>query len=411
MSGPIPGSVRRAVVGLLAGGLCVFLAWPAPAAADLRDQYRYKFPCGAGEDCAVTQTAHVNNALDFDIGGWAYDGIVRAMSQGTVDTLHFDAYQCTWPDSHGLGLWAEVQDIFSKVNVYGHLASFSVSEGQQVLQGDPLGQEGNTGYSQDCAVHLHWEPGGALPSYIDSVETSSLCATCWYDSTNAPGGEIWGYFVPFPSIRDHYIDHGGWGLGWTHDVGRPGLPFPQGLYVHNYRTWGWEQTFANNPWYTGAIELGLYAPAWDPGVSQLIELPYWRIWNVGVMVGNGWRSISLPMGDRDACPPGSISTCAGYQLFHLGYIWNDWSVVYGAVWCPDVMATGWPTEDHKKDGAVTILNDVLAVLEYTGTQQGGPPNSYGHLYDPWFDMEGDGFITILSDVLAVLAGSGVCRPT
>jgi hypothetical protein len=189
-------------------------------------------------------------------------------------------------------------------------------------------------------------------------------------------------------------------------VGRPGLPYPQGLYVHNYRTWGWEQTFAHDPWYYDHKERGFYAAVWNPAASQHIEEPYWRFWNVGALDGYVYRSISLPMADRSACPPGSVSTCAGYQLFHLGYMWNDWSVIYGAVWCPDVGIAG----QHTKSGAVN-MSDVLAVLAYVGCYQGGPPNPSGWYYDAWFDADGSAAIS-MSDVLAVLDAFGhYCHPT
>jgi hypothetical protein len=225
-------------------------------------------------------------------------------------------------------------------------------------------------------------------------------------STDSPAGED-ANLTSFPSIRDHYIYHGGWIYGWTHDVGRPGLPFPQGLYVHNYYAWGWEQTFAHDPWYYDHIERGFYAGVWDPGVSEHIDDPYWRFWDVGALVGTAYHSISLPMGERGPCPPGSISTCAGYQLFHLGYMWNDWSVIYGAVWCPDVAGL---IGQHVKSGAVN-LQDVVAVIHYVGCQQGGPPNQNGAYYDAWFDMDGSGWVNS-QDVILVLNGTGrVCHAT
>jgi hypothetical protein len=47
------------------------------------------------------------------------------------------------------------------------------------------------------------------------------------------------------------------------------------------------------------------------------------------------------------------------------------------------------TMADRDDFAVTIINDMLAVLEYTGTSNGGGPNSGGRDYDD--DMDGDGY--------------------
>jgi len=78
-----------------------------------------------------------------------------------------------------------------------------------------------------------------------------------------------------------------------------------------------------------------------------------------------------------------------------------------------------------RDKAISIINDVLAVLEYSGTSDDGPPNAAGRDYDQ--DNNGDGeddgilydrsvgvvwsgapegAITIIVDVLLVLAQSG-----
>jgi len=78
-----------------------------------------------------------------------------------------------------------------------------------------------------------------------------------------------------------------------------------------------------------------------------------------------------------------------------------------------------------RDKAVSVLNDVLAVLEYSGTSENGPPNAIGRDYD--FDIDGDtvkdglaydrspgpvwsdapdGAINILGDALLVLAQTG-----
>jgi len=78
-----------------------------------------------------------------------------------------------------------------------------------------------------------------------------------------------------------------------------------------------------------------------------------------------------------------------------------------------------------RDRAISVINDVLAVLEYSGCSDGGPPNAAGRQYNQdnngddeddgilydrsvgvvWSDAP-DGAITIIVDVLLVLAQSG-----
>ncbi len=370
-------------------------------------QYRYKFPCNAGEDCAVTQTAHVNNALDFDIGGGAYSGTIRSMSQGTVFAKHVSQDVCT---PSGLGKWYEVDDIFGRRVVYAHLASFAVSETQRVFQGDVLGVEGNTGNAgwPDCAVHLHWEPGGGLPEYIDAVPTGGLCAVCWYNSTNAqPGGRpdgTWHY-----GFWDEYRRQGHWyGVGWTH-------AYRGTEYIHDYRVWGQEQNFRHDPDGFGTEFEAIYAPAWDPTATYHIDSPLWAAWEAGALIPDRPDpvSISVPWKWQQACPAGSRSDCAAYQLTHLGYLWLS---VFGqpfAVWCPDVheyTPPGEPPPPGFKNGVVDI-SDVLADLYYVFTDQGGPPNGNGVYYHPWWDMDGNTSVD-MADIIMVLGGTfRECKPT
>jgi hypothetical protein len=406
----------RTRLAVLAAAAMVVVLLPLsapPAEGALSDGFRYKWPWLPGTGYTITTlpyqeehnctTGSCSDAYDFVIA----NDDVRSSTQGQIAIAWDQETSCS---GSGLGNYVLVHSGSGPLTyiTYAHLASVTQTAGP-IYQGDYVGEQGETGYVIPCpgGKHLHFQFEPARPGLIDNRATnfSTKNPNPPLASTNSPAGED-ANLTPFPAIRDHWIYHGGWTFGWTHDVGRPGLPFPQGLYVHTYRSWGWEQTFANNPWYTGAVELGLYVGAWDQGVSQYIEQPYWRIWNVGALVGYIYRSISLPMGDRDVCPPGSVGTCAGYQLYHLGYMWNDWSVIYGAVWCPDVGIVG----QHTKDGAVN-MQEVVAVLYYVGCYQGGPPNGNGAYYDAWFDMDGSAAINF-QDVVAVLNAVGLaCHPT
>ena len=87
--------------------------------------------------------------------------------------------------------------------------------------------------------------------------------------------------------------------------------------------------------------------------------------------------------------------------------------------------SGDPSGLDNRDHAISIINDVLAVLEYAGTSLNGPPNSVPRDYDDDVNGDGvpdgvaydrsvgalrtgvpDGAVTIIVDVLAVLAQSG-----
>jgi hypothetical protein len=58
---------------------------------------------------------------------------------------------------------------------------------------------------------------------------------------------------------------------------------------------------------------------------------------------------------------------------------------------------------NDRDSSVALLFDVLAVLEYSGTWLGGPPNGTPRDHDDDIDEDTapDGSITILTDVLLV----------
>jgi len=93
--------------------------------------------------------------------------------------------------------------------------------------------------------------------------------------------------------------------------------------------------------------------------------------------------------------------------------------------------SGDPSGTDDRDHAISIINDVLAVLEYGGTSDGGPPNAEGRHYTQ--DMNGDtvsdgmaydrlvggtrsagpdGAVSIIVDVLLVLEQGGYgCGPT
>ncbi|MGB6836480.1 MAG: hypothetical protein WBF66_02105 [Dehalococcoidia bacterium] len=433
-------AVCLAVTALLA-------TWHAVGAEQV--DFRFKWPWRPLETTAVAvttlpysgvhdcQSGSCTDAYDFVIS----DDRVISSAEGTVIQRVDSIDPQTCIAEQGLGNCAKVLvptptevNPASTIQVwYGHLQSVSAPPvNGTILQGDPVGIQGITGYTigndygwngtswgYHCGRHLHFEFYPSSPSNpqrpdkIDGQNTKPTISPPLV-STNSGIGQYWYYGTTNWPIRNKYIAKGGWDglnpsdpaddMGWTSDPQRSGLPSPQALYVHTYRVWGFEQNFRHDPDPWGRQVEGLYEADWSPGTAYLVDSPFWEAWEFGAWVGSAYWSISIPRGDIGSCPGGSAPICLLYQRFHLGYIWMD-RVYTGvqAVWCPDVFGD---------DYAVNIIGDVLAVLEYAGTYQGGPPNANGKYYDPWYDMDGDGAINITTDVLLVVAAAGdYCYPT
>ncbi len=396
-----------------------------------------------GETCNNGGPGSCTDAYDFDItdgGDW-----VISSAEGTVLARRTTINPEYCISADGLGNYVKVLvptptelDPGDTIQVwYGHLTSVSPpGVGATILQGDPVGVQGITGhtYGNDwgwdgtswgnhCGKHLHlefWPSSEADPQHPEKMDGQTSPGT----STNSGIGEYWYYgFPPDPiAIRTKYIQMGGWDgidpsysatiddMGWTNDPQRQGLPSPQALYVHTYRAWGFEQDFRQpaDPW--GKEREGIYQPDWSPGSGFIVRSPFWDAWEAGgagTSIPPVYHSISVPLADQGGCPPGSRPDCVAYQLTHLGYLWMHAWGWYAAVWCPDVgMGAG-----NKTKNGVADIQDVLAVLWYAFTYQGGPPNSNGVSYDPWYDAGGDTGID-MSDVLAVLDGvMRDCYPT
>jgi hypothetical protein len=114
-------NARIAITGLTTIALPLVLSIYA-ASAD-HDQFEYKLPCAPSDACYLTTQDHTpGHSLDFDIGGSAFDGTVKAMAEGIVSDLRVDQTECT---SSGLGMQVHVSDIFGRTTIYAHLASFA----------------------------------------------------------------------------------------------------------------------------------------------------------------------------------------------------------------------------------------------------------------------------------------------
>jgi murein DD-endopeptidase MepM/ murein hydrolase activator NlpD len=61
----------------------------------------------------------------------------------------------------GFGLWVRIQLADGTINVYGHVDSFSVHEGQHVRAGEQIARMGNRGFSTGPHLHFEvWNPAG-----------------------------------------------------------------------------------------------------------------------------------------------------------------------------------------------------------------------------------------------------------
>lgn len=93
--------------------------------------------------------------------GTTHYGIDIANSIGTPIVAAADGTVIEAGPASGFGLWVRIQLDDGTVNVYGHLNSYSVSEGQRVEAGDVIAEMGNRG--QSTGPHLHfevWTSGG-----------------------------------------------------------------------------------------------------------------------------------------------------------------------------------------------------------------------------------------------------------
>lgn len=380
------------------------------------EQYKYKFPCRADEDeCYVTTLAHADNALDFDImlGGLEGLGEVRAVSEASYAGFFITANYCHWPDQIGdnLGQYAIVNDIHGRTLKYAHLTSVNsnLDIDDRVLQGDLIGIEGNVGFSENCAPHLHLS-GVADVDYIDGIPTSTLAAPppTNYQSSNSVVGN---FTFPGGSIRQQYLDLGAvygswWTVGYTADwtssqsgcgsAPPPSAPFCR-LYVHYVPDpqeghWGSVQVFRQDPsvpvFNDNAIMVGRWDdpanpndPYWD---AYWMEEPFFAAWLAGLQSG-GLPVMDMIPAFGNLCP--LALDCVHYQRLSVGYIWeHDTLGVQPTVVCPDVVPY-YPNQDFSVG-----LADIFEVAEYFGNADGGAP------FSPWtaalYDLDGDGAVAL-----------------
>lgn len=412
------------LVAILSAMLFAGLRSPEAFADD--SKFEYKFPCAPADACYVTTLAHVGNAFDFDPQGSAGLGSIRAVSEGTFMGYVTSSTVCTWPGGSGLGKYAVIQDVFGRTMRYAHLSAFgSLQQGARVMQGDAVGTEGNTGFSANCASHLHLE-GISTTSYIDGIATSSITAgPTLYTSTNS---WVSGVSQPAQAIRGVYTflgallnpDNSWEALGWTADLNPPHVGCGSfalcQLFIHyvpnpELGRWGsimdfkrHPQTFEfeNNPNVTFDAD-AIMAGRWDVNSAYLVQLPFYLSWLLGTPNG---RDIGIPLMNQIGTDPALcfLEGCVNYQRFSHGYVWSkSGQGVQSAVFCPDVAGAGsspgnpgaWP------DQVIDLPNDILGtILAFSPGGYGGLPFEFAD--EARFDVNGDGVIDQPNDILGVI---------
>ncbi|MQA12506.1 MAG: peptidoglycan DD-metalloendopeptidase family protein [Pseudonocardiaceae bacterium] len=87
--------------------------------------------------------------------GTSHMGIDIANAIGTPIVAAADGVVLEVGPASGFGNWVRIQHDDGTVTVYGHISSYSVSEGERVKAGDEIAAMGNEG--QSTGPHLHFE--------------------------------------------------------------------------------------------------------------------------------------------------------------------------------------------------------------------------------------------------------------
>jgi murein DD-endopeptidase MepM/ murein hydrolase activator NlpD len=113
------------------------------------------------EEAEAKRPKYVRPAAgDFTSGfggrwGEMHYGIDIAAPIGTPILSAADGVVIEAGPASGFGLWIRVQHADGSITVYGHVDSYSVEKGQQVMAGEQIGRMGNRGFS--TGPHLHFE--------------------------------------------------------------------------------------------------------------------------------------------------------------------------------------------------------------------------------------------------------------
>lgn len=171
------GKLLSAGVGLaLSVGALAIVAPQAGAATN----FQMPFPCGQVWE-GQTRTGHSPaNAVDLNRGADEGDAVV-ASAAGTVTKVRNEG-------STSYGRWIEISHGGGWTTRYAHLSVQRVSVGQNVTQGQTIGNVGNTGGS--TGAHLHYEQ--LLNGSAQKIKWDGAQILYWgsksYKSKNCGGG-------------------------------------------------------------------------------------------------------------------------------------------------------------------------------------------------------------------------------
>ena len=102
----------------------------------------------------VTQGFGQNPTLYAPLGLAAHNGIDFGVPEGTTIYAPHDGVATVTNDgANGYGLYVVIDDL-KRRSILAHLSQTTLTSGQAVYQGDPIGLSGKTGMA--TAPHLHW---------------------------------------------------------------------------------------------------------------------------------------------------------------------------------------------------------------------------------------------------------------
>lgn len=113
------------------------------------------------------ETFEITSTWMEDRGGGVYHDGVDLCSEGDFTihaaedgTITHAGWENDWDHSQGYGQFVTITTDDGRQWVYGHMSEMYVVVGQRVTRGQPIGYEGNTGYSFGDHCHVsYWENG------------------------------------------------------------------------------------------------------------------------------------------------------------------------------------------------------------------------------------------------------------
>lgn len=167
------------------------------------------------------------------------DKTVYSVSAGTVT---FAGYDTSRPDG-GFGYYVRVELSDGTRMYYGHMQkdSLKVSTGDTVYKGQPLGVQGNTGFSTGYHLHIEWRVAGTSKESLPIEEFLGIDNTLY----NQIEGIIRTGDEPTPSPSPYLNPLDDESKQWIADN-------PDAIYrIRTISTWAWDnqQNLIDMPYY------------------------------------------------------------------------------------------------------------------------------------------------------------------